>query len=73
MRGLIEQTDHTLTFLLPYSPMMNPIEEVFSKIKFSARNSLDGPTNCLNLEDVINESIATVTSPNCYKYFINDI
>ena len=75
MRELIEQTDYALTFLPPYSPTMNPIDEVFLKIKFYARILLENPTDCLNLESIDtqkNESIATVTSPNCYKYFIND-
>ena len=41
--------------------MMNPIEEVFSKVKGSARNFLTESINCLNLEDIIIQSIATVT------------
>ena len=71
VRNLIEQTSRTLIFLPPYSPMMNPIEEVFSKIKFFARNMLADPTNGVNLEGIINQSFATVTSSNCYKYFMN--
>ena len=51
--------------------MMIPIEEVFSKVKFSARNLLANPINCLNLDDIMNQSIATVTSIDCYRYFMN--
>ena len=30
--SLVDQSKHTLNFLPPYSPMMNPIEEMFSKV-----------------------------------------
>lgn len=39
--------------------MMNPTEEVFSKIKFHAQNLLADPSNRLNLVEII-ESVATV-------------
>ena len=29
VRDFVDQTSHTLVFLPPYSPMMNPIEEMF--------------------------------------------
>ena len=48
--------------------MMIPIEGVFSKVKFFAGNLLTDSINCLNLEDLINQSIVTVTSTDCYKY-----
>ena len=51
--------------------MMNPIEEVFSKIKFCARNMLADPTNNQNLVDVIEESLATITPTDCNNYCMN--
>ncbi|XP_032949789.1 uncharacterized protein LOC117015302 [Rhinolophus ferrumequinum] len=68
---LVGQTRHTLLFLPPYSPMMNPTEEVFSKIKFCARNILADPSNHEHLVDVINHSVATITPTDCHTYFMN--
>ena len=69
MRELIKQIDHTLTFLSVYSPIMNPIDEVFLKIKFSARNLLGDPTNCLNLEYVMLSRL----QPSLVQIVINNI
>lgn len=71
VRDLVGQTRHTLVFLPPYSPMMNPIEEVFSKVKLCARNMLADPENHENLIDVIKESVATVTATDCNNYYMN--
>jgi transposase len=71
VRQLVDQTRHKLIFLPPYSPMLNPIEEVFSKIKMAARNLLADPCNQENLESIINASVQTITSANCYSYYMN--
>nr|XP_019569667.1 PREDICTED: uncharacterized protein LOC109435920 isoform X2 [Rhinolophus sinicus] len=71
IRDLVGQTRHTLLFLPPYSPMMNPTEEVFLKIKFCARNILADPSNREHLVDVINHSVATITPTDCHTYFMN--
>ena len=49
--------------------MLNPIEEVFSKVKFSARNILADSTNQLDLKDVIRISLANVTCTDCNNYY----
>ena len=71
VRDKINETRHKLIFLSPYSPMLNPIEKVFSKIKLSARNMLAEPENTLNLVNIIKESVATVTSANCNNYYVD--
>ena len=71
VKELVSRTSHALIFLPVYYPMMNPIEEKFSKVKFSARNLLSDPSNTLSLVEVIDNSMGTVTSTNCYNYFMN--
>lgn len=48
--------------------MMNPIEEVLSKTKFSARNMLASPQNNENFVNVIKQSIETVTAQDCNNW-----
>lgn len=36
----VEGSNHSLIFVPSYSPTMNPIEEIFSKIKFYTRDLL---------------------------------
>lgn len=67
--NLVGETRHTLVFLPPYSPMMNPIEEVFSKIKFCARNILADPTISMHLRDVIDQAASTVNNTDCNNYY----
>ena len=62
--------NHSLVFLPTYSPMLNPIEKVFSKTKFCARNLLSEPGNN-NLVDVIQRSIDTITAMDCNNYYVD--
>ena len=55
LNELISNTNHTLIFLQAYSQMMNPIIEMFCKVKLSARNLLSDPTNNLSLVEAIDE------------------
>jgi len=71
VRSLVHQSRHTLIFLPPYSPMMNPIEEMFSKVKIYARNILAYPERHQNLTEIINESVETVTITDCNNHFLN--
>ena len=69
VRDLVAEKGFHLMFLPPYSPMVNPIEEVFSKIKFYARNVLADPTNSIHLKDIINQSVETITAANCNNFY----
>lgn len=73
VKDLVNNTCHELVFLPSYSPMMNPIEEMFSKVKLSARNILADPTRKENLKDVIEQSIGTITSMDCYNFYMSMI
>ena len=66
---LVRQTRHRLVFLPPYSPMMNPIERVFLKIRCCARNILADFANSVHLRDVIEQPVATFTATECTNYY----
>ena len=55
-------------FLSPYSYMLNPIENCFSKIKNGVRSKLRQGANG-NLSDIILKEIDNVTSDDCSGYF----
>ena len=67
IRQKIETRGHTIEFLPPYSPFLNPIEEVFSKWKGIVKQK-----NCLN-EDQLIKSIRKaskkINKSNCIGYF----
>lgn len=71
VREIVDQERHSLIFLPPYSPMMNPIEEVFSKVKSNAKNILADPSNHYDLLKVINDSVEIITLADCYNYIMN--
>jgi len=67
----VQERNHTIIFLSPYSPMLNPIEKVFSKIKFAAKDLLSDPQCNSNLITIIKQSLATVTSADCNNYYLD--
>ncbi|XP_074596279.1 uncharacterized protein LOC141851433 [Brevipalpus obovatus] len=63
----IESRGHSVEFLPPYSPFLNPIEEVFSKWKGIVKQK-----NCLNENDLIesiDEASREINESNCIAYF----
>ena len=66
---LISAMGALVWFLPPYSPDLNPIEEVFSKVKAYLRNNEAGylctTTPCI----IVAEAFASVTSDDCKNYF----
>ena len=60
IQSLVSSRRNEIQYLPPYSPMLNQIEEIFSKVKLSARNILADSANQLNLKDVIEISLANV-------------
>jgi transposase len=67
---LCSQYGCTLKYLSPYSYMLDPVENVFSKIKTHVRSvmgRLNGTT--VTLSDLIVEAISTITENNILHYF----
>jgi len=59
--------DNTILYNAPYSPMLNCIEEVFSKWKLNFRKNL--PQNEQDLLTKIVASSRTITPQDCHQYF----
>ena len=56
-------------FLPPYSPQLNPIEELFSKEKNSIKRS--NPNSIEELNNSINGGCASITFDDCMGFFRN--
>jgi transposase len=67
VRELVEANGHRLMFLPPYSPFLNPIENLFSKWKEAVRRSK--PQNEDSLLRLIEEGSSLITAENCDSYF----
>lgn len=65
----IEKTGAEVRFLPPYSPDLNPIEQVFSKIKAFLRRAAARTEK--RLYDAIAEAIQTITPTDCMNCFSN--
>lgn len=70
VRDVVRSTNLTIKYLPPYSPMLNPIEKCFSKIKTHTRQVL-GDNRYHNLVEVIKESVAVVTPNDCANYVMD--
>ena len=67
LKNVIELNGYTLQFLPPYSPQLNPIEEVFSKWKSYIKSC-----NCTNVEELNNAILNgsfKISSNDCVAYF----
>ena len=67
IREKIESRSHRLEFLPPYSPFLNPIEEVFSKWKGIVKQN-----NCQTedqLLDCIHNASEEIDESNCTEFF----
>ena len=62
---------YELKFLSPYSYMLNPTENVFSKVKASAKRILSDPAAEQTFSEVIQESVSTVSQQDCANYVLN--
>ena len=69
VRQLIRSVGAKLFFLPKYSPDLNPIEQVFAKLKHILRKALARTADavCLALADLLN----AFTSNECANYFAN--
>lgn len=60
-----------LKYLSPYSYMLNPVEQVFSKIKIHVKNALQDATLRLTLGDHIKNAIDQVSNIDCMGYYMH--
>lgn len=74
VKNLVTASGHRLVFLSPYSYMLNPVEQIFSKIKLAVRSMIsDNFRNglVLNMKDLIDDAIPSITSQDCVNYVIH--
>ena len=69
VRAAISGTGARLFFLPPYSPDLNPIEQVFSKLKHALRKAKERTVEALWKR--IGTLIPTFSKEECKNYFIN--
>lgn len=68
-RALIESAGAELVFLPPYSPDLNPIEHVFSKIKQSLRSlGIRTVDKLLRSMQSVLDAVTTRDAANCFKH-----
>ena len=65
--GLLEKSGHRLLYLPPYSPDMNPIEEMWSKIKNFLRTAKARTWD--ELLAAMGGALKTITQSDCAGYF----
>jgi len=68
---IFSNSPHELKFLSPYSYMINPIENVFSKVKLSVKSVLGQRVSGQILSSLIEEGVRTVTQKDCTNYVMN--
>jgi len=71
LRDITSNSPYQLKFLSPYSYMLNPIENVFSKIKASVRSLLRQRVSQQTLTSMIEEGVRTITQEDCTNYVMN--
>ena len=68
-RAIIEDAGHAISFLLPYSQFLNPIENMFSKWKQAVR--MTRPESEVYLFQKIEDGAQLVTGEDCNGFFRN--
>jgi transposase len=69
VREAIEAVGATLLYLPPYSPDLDPIEQVFSKLKSWLRKV--AKRTIATLWDAIGDALALFSPQECSNYFLN--
>ena len=69
IKEFIIASGHTVRYIPPYSPALNPIKEAFSKCKNVVRRS-----NCMSSDDghlsvAIESSFDSITTDDCNGYY----
>lgn len=70
IREAIERTGATLLYLPPYSPDLNPIEQVFAKLKAALRRLR--ARSIPVLWDAIGDLLGNFPPQECLNYILND-
>ena len=68
LKEIIQDSLYQLEFLSPYSYMLNPIENLFSKVKAEVRNMFSESEGKYSLKDLIETGVGTVTQSDCTNY-----
>lgn len=69
VRAAIASVGARLLFLPPYSPDLNPIEQVFSKLKHMLRKAKGRSVEAV--EQAIAKVLPTISNQECQNYIIN--
>ena len=69
VRQAIATASATVLYLPPYSPDLNPIEKLFSKLKSQLRKAAKRSLDDLWVE--IGQLLNTVSSSECTNYFVS--
>ncbi|KAF7687807.1 hypothetical protein CDIK_2996 [Cucumispora dikerogammari] len=67
VRKIIAENSHTILFLPPYSPQLNPIEEFFSKWKHYVKSK--NPNTVDELEVAVSVGISLIATSDCVNFF----
>lgn len=71
IKDLLTSAGILLIYLPPYSPDFNPIEQVFSYIKYYLKNHDDVIQVANNFKDILSYAFDSVTSQQCNGYIEN--
>lgn len=71
VREVFYNQNYILHFLSPYSFMLNPIENIFSKIKSVVRRMLVNNETSISLSEAINIGVNAITTADCTGYMVN--
>ena len=69
IRTAIRSVGARLLFLPPYSPDLNPIEQVFSKVKHTLRQAMGRSVEAI--EEAIANVLPEITKQECQNYIVN--
>jgi putative transposase len=69
IKTAIRSVGARLLFLPPYSPDLNPIEQVFSKVKHTLRKAMGRSVEAI--EEAITNVLPEITKQECQNYIVN--
>lgn len=69
VRAMIRRAGAKLIFLPPYSPDLNPIEQLFAKLKHTMRKAMGRTVDVVH--DALAQVLETIKSGECENYLAN--
>ncbi|PSJ58003.1 IS630 family transposase [Kumtagia ephedrae] len=69
VRAMVRRTGAKLVFLPPYSPDLNPIEQLFAKLKHAMRKAMGRTVDAVH--DALTETLETIPPSECQNYLAN--